>query len=102
MRCEDEALAQRPLRQREGAGADRMLAEIGAELLDRFLGHDEGEVDRHDVEEGRVGAAELDLDGVGIDDLDARELVAEPSAIVGKARRSSRRSRRPGSASPGW
>ena len=55
---EDEPLAERPLGELEGAGADRVLAEVGAPLLDRFLGHDEGEVERHDVQEGRVGMAE--------------------------------------------
>ena len=41
----------------EGAGADRMLAEVGAVLLDLLLRHDDGEVDRHHVQEGGVGLA---------------------------------------------
>ena len=56
---EDEALAERPLGELVGAGADRILAEIGAELLDRLPRHDMREVDRHDVQEGRVRPRQL-------------------------------------------
>ena len=68
---EDEVLAERPIGQLVGAGADRMLAEIGAVFLDLLLRHDMREVDRHDMQEGGVGPGQLELHRIGIDDGDA-------------------------------
>ena len=70
---EHEALADGPLGELEGAGADRLFAEVAAGGVHRFLGHDRGEVQRHHVQEGGVGAAEGDLDGGRVDDLDTVE-----------------------------
>ena len=73
---EHQALAERPFGELVGAGADRMLAEIGAVFLDLFLRHDMREIDRHDMQEGGVGPGQLELDRMGIDDGDAFEAFA--------------------------
>jgi hypothetical protein len=72
---EHDALAERPFRQFERTGANRVLAEIGTVFLDFFLGHHMREVDRHDVQEGRVGTRQFELHGQRIDDGDAGEPV---------------------------
>ena len=77
---EHEPLAERPFRQLEGAGADRVLAEVGAVLVDLLLGHGVGEVDRHDVEEGGVRPRQLEHDRVRIGHLDARDRAEEAGA----------------------
>ncbi len=64
---EDEALAERPFGELVGAAADRILAEVGTVFLDLLLRHDMREVDRHDMQEGRVRARQLDLDRRRVD-----------------------------------
>ena len=83
---EDEALAQGPLGEAEGAGADRVLAEVLAMLLDGLLRHGMGEVERHDVEEGGVGAREGEADGAVVDHLDAGEALGVTSRHLVEAR----------------
>ncbi|MPL80474.1 hypothetical protein SDC9_26374 [bioreactor metagenome] len=70
---QQQLLPDRPVAQLEGAGADRVLAEIGAPFLDFLLRHDRGEVQRHHVQEGGVGARQLDLHGGGVEDGHARQ-----------------------------
>jgi hypothetical protein len=50
----DDALSRNPLHELESAGANRLLAPIGTRLLHFLLGHDIAEVDRHEMQKGRV------------------------------------------------
>ena len=61
-----------PVLQQEGAGADRMLAEVAVGGLHGLLRHGGGEVERQHVEEGGVGLREPEADRAVVDDLDAR------------------------------
>ena len=77
---EHEPLARHPFDEFEGAGADRVLAEVGAALLDLLLRHDKGEVDRHEMQEGGVGPRQREHDGVVVGRGDAGKLSALPAA----------------------
>ena len=72
---EHDALAERPLGHLVGAGAHRVAAEVLAELLHRLLRDGEAEVDGHDVQEVRVGLAELEHHGAIVGRGDAGQLV---------------------------
>ncbi len=69
---EHEALAERPFGQLECTGSDRLLAEVCAGFLNRFLRHDKREVERHDVQECCVRARQLEDDGARIGGRNAR------------------------------
>ena len=85
---EDEFLAEIPLVEIEGAGAVGVMTVIGTPLLDVLLGDDAGEVERDDLKEGRVGLRERDRDRIGIDDLDAGQMVRPCRPPLRHSRRS--------------
>ena len=77
---EHDALARNPFDEFEGAGADRLLAPIGAGLLDFFLGDDIGEIDRHQMQEGGVGPRQRDGHGLVVGARMPESSVALPPA----------------------
>ena len=78
-------LAQGPVLQCKGTGSDRMFAEILTPFFDGFFGHDMGEVQRHFMQEGRIGLVQGELDGVIVNNFDPRKAVGFARGFFGKA-----------------
>ena len=101
---ERQALSRHPFHELEGAGSDGLLAPVGARLLDFLLRNDIAEIDRHEMEEGRVGTRQGNRHGLVIGHGDAGKLgrlaadhvvVAGDRAEVAAARALGRRIDRP-------
>ena len=74
---EDDRFLRAVLDELEGAAADRVASELGAELLDRILWHDEtpeARRERGGMEEG-VGVLQVEANSQGIDDVDRSDVL---------------------------